>query len=58
MRMLKRLWACKNGATALEYGLIAGLISVAVIASVNSLGNDVGTSYDVLSSDVTNAIGK
>ena len=35
---LRMLGACRRGATAIEYGLIAALIVVALIASLGQLG--------------------
>jgi pilus assembly protein Flp/PilA len=35
--------ASKSGATAMEYGLIAALIAVAVIGGVTALGSSVNT---------------
>jgi pilus assembly protein Flp/PilA len=35
---LKRLWRDEVGATAIEYGLIASLIALAIIGSVSLLG--------------------
>ena len=34
----KSLWQDESGATAIEYGLLAALISVAIIVAVDSLG--------------------
>ena len=34
----KSLWQDEAGATAIEYGLLAALISVAIIVTVSSLG--------------------
>jgi pilus assembly protein Flp/PilA len=34
----KSLWKDESGATAIEYGLLAALISVAIILTVSSLG--------------------
>ena len=34
----KSLWQDESGATAIEYGLLAALISVAIIVTVSSLG--------------------
>ncbi|MFO1209414.1 MAG: Flp family type IVb pilin [Amaricoccus sp.] len=34
----KSLWKDEAGATAIEYGLLAALISVAIIITVSSLG--------------------
>ena len=41
---MKRLLSCmrdQKGATAIEYGLIAGLIAVVIIAAVTLLGTDI-----------------
>lgn len=37
--MLKRLFTCDSGASAVEYGVIASLIAVAIIVAVGNLGN-------------------
>lgn len=37
--MLKRFWADESGSTAIEYGLIAALIAVAIIGSLSAVGN-------------------
>ena len=36
----------KEGATAIEYGLIAALIAVAIIAGVTMLGDSVGNTFN------------
>ena len=41
-KRLRMLGADQRGATAIEYGLIAGLIAVAVIGGMQSLGGGVG----------------
>ena len=33
-----KFWRDEEGATAIEYGLIAGLIAVGIIASVSTIG--------------------
>ena len=35
-----------SGATAIEYGLIASLIGVAVVTAVNGLGGQLGTTFN------------
>ena len=37
-----KFWRDENGATAIEYALIAALISVAVIAGASALGVNIG----------------
>jgi pilus assembly protein Flp/PilA len=41
-----------SGATAIEYGLIAAGISVAIIAIVNSLGTQLNTKFTSISSQL------
>jgi pilus assembly protein Flp/PilA len=43
----------ESGATAIEYGLIAALISVAIIAAAKTLGSNISTTF----STVATAIG-
>ena len=38
----------EEGVTAIEYGLIAGLIAVAIIASVKTLGGDLSTLFGTI----------
>ena len=40
------------GATAIEYGLIAAGISVAIIAVVNGLGTKLNTKFDSISTQL------
>jgi pilus assembly protein Flp/PilA len=35
-----------SGATAIEYGLIASLIAVAIIAAVTTVGTKLGTTFN------------
>jgi len=53
--VLRRFLADQSGATAIEYGLIAAGISVAIIAAVQSLGGRVGTTFNNVSSALANA---
>ena len=43
--ILKRFFADESGATAIEYGLIAAGISLAIIAVVNGLGTNLNTKF-------------
>jgi pilus assembly protein Flp/PilA len=43
--LLKRFFEDQNGATAIEYGLIAAGISVAIIAVVQGLGTKLNTTF-------------
>ena len=52
---LKRFLIDESGATAIEYGLIAAGISVAIIAVVNSLGSQLNTIFSTVSSQLATA---
>ncbi|MEZ5855106.1 MAG: Flp family type IVb pilin [Hyphomicrobiaceae bacterium] len=48
MKTLAKFAKCESGATAIEYGLIAALIGVAIITVVNNVGQEIqGTFSDV-----------
>ena len=40
LRFFRKLRKDENGATAIEYGLIAGLISVVIITAITFVGSD------------------
>ena len=52
---LKRFIKDESGATAIEYGLIAAGISVAIIATVNTLGGQLKNTFSSVSSQLGNA---
>ena len=47
---LKEFYQDKSGATAIEYGLIAAGIAVAIIAAVFALGDDIKGFFEEVSS--------
>ncbi|MCP1243003.1 Flp family type IVb pilin [Acetobacter lambici] len=46
MKTLVKTFKNKVGATAIEYGLIAALISVVIISSVQNVGTNVKDTFD------------
>lgn len=46
MQKLTRILRCQQGATAIEYALVATLISVAAIGAFNNLGSKINTMYN------------
>ena len=50
MSKLLKLFHDSRGATAIEYGLIAALISVAAIAAMTSVGTKLGSTFNNVSS--------
>ncbi|MBV9955269.1 MAG: Flp family type IVb pilin [Pseudolabrys sp.] len=52
MKTLRAFLQDESGATAIEYGLIAAGISVAIIAVVNGLGAKLKTSFSSISTQL------
>jgi pilus assembly protein Flp/PilA len=50
---IKNFMADESGATAIEYGLIAALIALAIIGGVSALGSNLNNSFTALSTTVT-----
>ena len=50
------LLASQRGATAIEYGLIAALICLAMIGALGGLGGGVGGMWGDLSANVQNSL--
>jgi pilus assembly protein Flp/PilA len=53
--LVKRFVKDESGATAIEYGLIAAGISVAIIAAVNTLGGKLTTTFTSVSGSLNTA---
>ncbi len=53
MTMLKKLFKDESGATAIEYGLIAALLSVAIIAAVSTVGEQLNTTYNTIGDELS-----
>lgn len=52
MKLLRSLLADKSGATAIEYGLIAGLICVALIAGLGAFTSSLTAIFNLVSNKV------
>lgn len=46
MNVFARFAKCESGATAIEYGLIAALIGVAIITVVNNVGTEIQGTFE------------
>jgi pilus assembly protein Flp/PilA len=49
MRELRKLVRCERGANAIEYALVASLISIAAVAAMSNLGSRVDALYNNVS---------
>ena len=47
-----RFWRDETGATAIEYGLIAAGISLAIIAAVNGLGTNLSGMFTAINNSL------
>ncbi|MDL2406678.1 Flp family type IVb pilin [Rhizobium calliandrae] len=54
-KLFSRFLKDESGATAIEYGLIAALISVAIIAGATTLGNTLSTTFNGISTKMNTA---
>ena len=52
MKFIKKLRRNEDGATAIEYGLIAALIAVAAITAMGSLGNNLSNTFNSVSNEL------
>ena len=46
---MMKFWKDEDGATAIEYGLIAGLIAVAIMVAVETLGGGLTAVFESIS---------
>lgn len=53
MMLFRRFAGDESGATAIEYGLIAGLIAVTIIASIKLTGSRLSTKFVAVSNNLT-----
>jgi pilus assembly protein Flp/PilA len=51
--LIARFVKDESGATAIEYGLIASLISVAIISAATTLGKNVANTFTAVSSQMS-----
>jgi len=55
MKVLVQFLKDESGGTAIEYGLIAASITIAIIAVINALGSQLNTTFSTISSDLAAA---
>jgi len=55
MTFFKNMLRDEAGATAIEYGLIAALIAVAAITALQSVGNELNTTFNTVSDELETA---
>ncbi len=55
--ILKKVRKDESGATAIEYGLIAALVSVAAIGALTAMGTSLNTMFQMVSNELLKAVG-
>jgi pilus assembly protein Flp/PilA len=53
----KTFWADEDGATAIEYGLLASLIALAITVGAGALGGSLNTLFNDIADRLTPAAG-
>jgi pilus assembly protein Flp/PilA len=51
-QMVRKFWSDESGATAIEYGLIAAGIALAIITVVNGLGTTMNEKFTSISTSL------
>ena len=54
-KIVTRFLKDESGATAIEYGLIAALIAVAIIVAAGTLGTNLSTKFNTIATNVSSA---
>ncbi len=54
--LLTRFVNDESGVTAIEYGLLAGLISVVCIVAITAIGTKLNTVYNYIATSLTNVV--
>lgn len=57
LKIMKRFIRDEEGVTAIEYGLIAALIAVVIIAALTTIGTNLDAVFDHIGSKLTVAAG-
>lgn len=55
MKFINKMFKDEEGATAIEYGLIAALIAVAAIVGMTSLGNSLGNQFNDVGTKISDS---
>ncbi len=56
LKRFKHFCGDESGATAIEYGLIAALVSVAAIGALTTMGNTLQTMFGTISNSMSTAV--
>ncbi len=57
LKVIRTFAMDESGATAIEYGLIAALVSVAAIGALTAMGTSLSTMFNTVASQMSTATG-
>ena len=57
IKILKKIRMDESGASAIEYGLVAALVSIAAIGALTAVGSSLNTMFQQVSNALTTAAG-
>lgn len=57
-KFISKFVSDESGATAIEYGLIAALIAVAIILAVTALGGNLATTFNNIAGELGGTVGQ
>lgn len=52
-RLLRKFWTCESGATAIEYVLIGGFVSVMIVTGATMMGTQLVEKFNSISNNMT-----
>ena len=52
MKLIRKFFKNEDGATAIEYGLIAALVSIAAVTALTSLGTSLSSTFTTVASSL------
>jgi pilus assembly protein Flp/PilA len=53
MQTISQFWSDESGATAIEYGLLAALISVVIIGAIKLVGTNLSGKFNTIAANLT-----
>ena len=56
MNHLKRYLECESGATAIEYGLIAVIVSISIVAAATGIGDQLVVVFERIAMTLRDAV--
>lgn len=56
IRAIRNFWTDESGVTAIEYGLIAGLLAVVIIAAVTAAGGNLNAIFSLVCNKLNGAV--